>query len=252
MLQMVNGGELFDRIYPCDSDGNLVRCGLAEADAKFYCLVIADVLRYIHEKHYVFRDLKPDNVLMNSNGYPVLIDFGFAKKVIDKTYTLCGTPAYISPEMVNAQGHSFGTDHWALGIMTHEMLLGESVFFIEGMDSVTLYNSIENDAFIRPKKCSKSACDFMESLLEKDPVRRLGSLKGGEEDVLSHPWFAGLDIELIREQQVKAPWIPDIADESDTHHFQSWDDLPDKTLEEYPPLRSKDEEIFASFGAPIV
>jgi len=262
LLDMVNGGELFNRIYPMDEDEESeyesdydsdeeLEDGLPERDAKFYTFVLADILKYMHQKKYVYRDLKPENVLMGSNGYPILIDFGFTKKLTDgKTFTLCGTPAYLAPEMVLSLGHSFSVDHWALGIMVHEMLFKESFFFIEGMDPVTLYKSIAEDKFTRPTgRCSEEGCDFLEGLLQKDPVYRLGSLAGGENDILQHPWFDELEGNsfMIRKAQLKAPWIPDVKNPFDTQHFENWEDVEDKTSTKYPPLSEKEAEIFEDF-----
>mmetsp|Transcript_9882 Transcript_9882/g.27421 ORF Transcript_9882/g.27421 Transcript_9882/m.27421 type:complete len:1172 (-) Transcript_9882:144-3659(-) len=259
LLDMVNGGELFNRIYPMDEEeedddesyNSEDDLGLLESDAKFYCFVLADILKYMHQKKYVYRDLKPENVLMGHNGYPILIDFGFCKKLSsEKTFTLCGTPAYLAPEMVLSLGHSFGVDHWALGIMTHEMLFKDSFFFVEGMDPVTLYKSIAEDKFDPPfGRCSDECCDFLEALLQKDPVYRLGALAGGENDILQHPWFDDLEGNsfTVRKQQHKAPWIPNIKDPFDTQHFEDWEDVVDKTKQKYPELSEKENEIFEDF-----
>lgn len=250
LLEMVNGGELFNQIYPIDEDyeNNPQHYGLAEEHAKFYTFVIADILKYMHEKKYVYRDLKPENILIGANGYPVLIDFGFAKKLTKKTFTLCGTPGYLSPEMVLSLGHSFAVDHWALGILTYEMMTRQNFFFPEGMDPVSLYKCIAEDEFEPPEdQCSKEACDFMNQMLHKDPILRLGSLVGGENDVLMHPWFRGWNPKMIRSQKLKAPWIPNVKDTMDTSHFEDWSDVEDKTAEKYPPLSEKQELIFEDF-----
>lgn len=86
--------------------------GVPEDHARFYSLVIADTVAYMHHKHVIFRDLKPENILIDKDGYPNIIDFGFAKVVHHKTFTFCGTPQYVAPEIILSQGHSAGVDHW--------------------------------------------------------------------------------------------------------------------------------------------
>uniref|UniRef100_A0A7S2VFD7 cGMP-dependent protein kinase n=1 Tax=Entomoneis paludosa TaxID=265537 RepID=A0A7S2VFD7_9STRA len=250
LLEMVNGGELFNRIHPIDEDFENApqNIGIPEDHARFYAFIVADMLKYMHEKKYVYRDLKPENVLISHNGFPVLIDFGFTKKLTEKTFTLCGTPGYLAPEMVTSQGHMFGADHWALGIMTYQMLCKENFFFPDGMDPVTLYKCIAEDEFEPPTdRCSPEGCDFMDQLLQKDPVMRLGSLAGGENDVLRHKWFTGMDPKKIRTQQLTPPWVPNIKDPLDTTHFEDWSDIEDKTQERYPTLNDNQALIFEDF-----
>jgi len=251
LLDMVSGGELWNLIF--DPVGNedtaeLSTDGLPESQAKFYALVVADILKYMHGKGFVYRDLKPENILISSTGYPTLIDFGFAKKITDHTFTLCGTPGYSSPEMVLQQGHSFGVDHWALGILVYEMICKDSFFFDEDLHVMQVYKSICEDKFVPPKdRCSKRACKFMDALLNKDPVMRLGSLKGGEDDVVDHKWFDDLDYDALRAQKLDAPWIPKVSDACDASHFDDYSELQDKSTEEYPDLDEVDEDKFDLF-----
>ena len=247
VLDFINGGELFSLIYPID---NSREDGIPEEHARFYAFILGDVLKYIHSKHYVFRDLKPENVLINAKGYPVLVDFGFAKNIQfdGKSFTLCGTPGYLAPEMVTSAGHSYAVDHWALGIMTYEMICKENYFFLDGMDFAMLYKSIAEDPFEPPiGQCSNQACDFMDSLLQKEPVVRLGSLAGGEHDVIEHPWFEGMNPKDIRTQKLKAPWVPQCDDPFDNRHFDDWSDIPDKTTQDYPAISKEEQEIFEDF-----
>uniref|UniRef100_A0A7S2YQJ5 cGMP-dependent protein kinase n=1 Tax=Entomoneis paludosa TaxID=265537 RepID=A0A7S2YQJ5_9STRA len=245
LLDMVNGGELWNLIYPTPE---YTYIGLPEKQAKFYALVVADILAYVHSKKYVYRDLKPENILISKLGYPTLIDFGFTKRISAKTFTMCGTPGYMPPEMILSSGHDFGADHWALGIMTYEMLTQQNYFFLDGMDEPMLYKSIVEDDFDPPTgRFSKAACDFMSSMLEKDPVMRLGGLAGGEDDILNHPWFGDLDLDAIRKQQVKAPWVPDVSDPFDATYFDDWGSLEDKTKQDLPSLSDEDALLFAEF-----
>eukprot|EP00522_Entomoneis_paludosa_P005603 CAMPEP_0172451818 /NCGR_PEP_ID=MMETSP1065-20121228/9692_1 /TAXON_ID=265537 /ORGANISM="Amphiprora paludosa, Strain CCMP125" /LENGTH=860 /DNA_ID=CAMNT_0013203789 /DNA_START=39 /DNA_END=2621 /DNA_ORIENTATION=+ len=248
LLEMANGGELFSLIFerPIDEDQFL-----PEDQARFYAFVIGDAMAYMHEQKYVFRDLKPENVLISNTGYPTIIDFGFAKIVepSEKTFTLCGTPKYIPPEMILQQGHSYGADHWALGVVIYEMLCGENPFWEDGLDDMELYRGIIQDDYVKPTQGSSHAHDLIRQLLEKDDTRRLGNLAGGERDVTSHPWFTGLDLGQIQSRQALAPWVPPIKDEFDASCFDDWSELEDKTEQTYPPLDEEEEKLFAGFAS---
>jgi hypothetical protein len=211
LTEPVKGGELWSRIHKEDDEGNWTS-GMPESDAKFYALVVADTVAYMHRQKIIFRDLKPENVLIDAEGYPTLCDFGFAKYCPDSTFTFCGTPNYLAPEIVLNRGHGAAVDHWALGIVTYEMITGENPFYYEGQDQMSLLQAIVQEAYYPlPDTVSEGVVNFISGILEKDPVQRLGSLAGGEKGILKHPWFSELDINEIRNKKAKAPFIPDIG-----------------------------------------
>jgi CRP-like cAMP-binding protein len=241
LLDYAQGGELFNAIHADDHDG------LPEENCQFYACVIAEALAYMHRRFIAFRDLKPENVVIDKSGYPVLIDFGYAKYIPEKSFTLCGTPNYLSPEMITSRGHSCSVDHWALGVITYEALTGLNPFFEEGMDQTTLYKSIVQDHYPYPDEASAIAADFIEKLLIKDPNQRLGSLAGGEDDLFAHEWLERFDLERLRKRELVAPWVPECRDALDTSNFADWSDVGDKTIEKYPPLSLKDQNLFEGF-----
>ena len=157
--------------------------------------------------------IQPENILIDKDGYPNIIDFGFAKVVEGKTFTFYGTPQYVAPEIILSKGHSFGVDHFALGIVIYEMIAGENPFYYDGLPTSELYEIItKEDPYPLADKFSMEVRDIVDALLVKDPTQRLGNLSGGESDILSHKWYAnsGLDLNQLKEKKVKAPFIPDL------------------------------------------
>jgi serine/threonine protein kinase len=218
LMNLIPGGELLDRIYVELVDGQW-SSGLSEDDAKFYIYTIADTLDFIHSRKYIFRDLKPENIMLDSSGYPVLVDFGFAKYVEDKTYTFCGTPNYCAPEIILNAGHNRGVDHWALGVTLYEMVTGENPFFFEGMDTVTLYDAIcrEPPYLLKPEDGrSEQLIDLVGKLLEKNPSDRIGMLASGMQGILDHPWFDDLDTLRVLRKRWPAPWKPEEPEDKKT------------------------------------
>jgi hypothetical protein len=208
LMSVVTGGELWNVIHTEDDEGNW-HSGIPEEQAKFYALVIADTLTYIHYQSVVYRDMKPENVLIDSEGYPIIVDFGFAKHCPDKTYTFCGTPNYLAPEIVMNRGHSFGVDHWALGIVIYEMITGENPFYYDGMDQMSLFEAIvKEEMYPLSDDTTEAAFEVIDGLLQKDSTQRLGMLAGREKDILTHRWFEGINLTDLRAKKIKAPWIP--------------------------------------------
>jgi serine/threonine protein kinase len=116
VFDMVQGGELFrlirqEHVFPNDV-------------ALFYSSEIVVTFQHLHAMKIAYRDLKPENLLINNDGHIKISDFGFAKKIEDKSYTLCGTPEYIAPEIILGQGHHQGVDWWSFGVLLFEMLCG--------------------------------------------------------------------------------------------------------------------------------
>ena len=123
LIELVQGGELFSVIHTESRDG------IPNPNSRFYAACILQSLSHLHHRNICYRDLKPENILIDGKGYGVLVDLGFAKVVMDKTYTLCGTPEYLAPEIILSKGHDKGVDYWAFGVLIYEMLVGCSPYF---------------------------------------------------------------------------------------------------------------------------
>lgn len=212
------GGDLF---------GCLMRAGgrLLPGDARYYSAVVASVLHYMHSLHVVYRDLKPENLLLDASGRLKVADLGFAKVLAApdyRTFTLCGTPEYLAPELVQGRGHSFGVDWWALGILLFEMLSGFSPFHDEsgGGSQLVIYKNILRGRFrFPPHVTDAAAVDLITQLLQAKPSERLGSLRGGGSDVLKHAFFARVNWEALLRGDVRPPIKPLVTSATDTRNF---------------------------------
>merc|ERR1712021_73057 len=173
------GGELFTHLRKAGKFNN--------DHTRFYAAQIVMALQYLHNDSIVYRDLKPENLLLDLTGYLKITDFGFAKKVEYRTWTLCGTPEYLAPEIILSKGHGKAVDWWALGILIYEMLAGYPPFYDE--DPLGIYQKILEGKVKFPWHFDRHSKDLCKKLLTADLTKRLGNLKGGAEDIKKHKWF---------------------------------------------------------------
>lgn len=189
---------------------HLRRAGRFSADVtRFYLASIVLAIEYLHSRNIIYRDLKPENLLLDRHGYLRIADFGFAKVVQDRTFTLCGTPEYLAPEIVLSQGHGKAVDWWALGILGFEMLAGYPPFFDD--HPLGIYEKILRGDIAFPSHIDPFAKDLIRGLLTADRSKRLGNLRGGAKDVMGHPWFAGVDWRSLERKEIGAPIVPRVA-----------------------------------------
>ncbi|KAI8063799.1 camp-dependent protein kinase 9 [Gongronella butleri] len=217
LLEYVVGGELFS---------HLRRAGRFTNDmTRFYASEIVLAIEYLHSKNIIYRDLKPENLLLDHQGHIKITDFGFAKTVIDRTWTLCGTPEYLAPEIIQSKGHGKAVDWWALGILIFEMLAGYPPFFDD--NSFGIYEKILAGKVQFPAHFDPLAKDLLKRLLVGDRSKRLGNLKGGSEDLKRHKWFRGVDWLGLLEKNVRAPIIPAYRHPGDTSNFEKYPETHD-------------------------
>ena len=222
-LEYIIGGEFFSW---------LRREGRFSNDhTKFYAAQITSIFEYLHTLDIVYRDLKPENILIDRQGYLKLTDFGFAKEVRLKTYTLCGTPEYIAPEVLLNKGHGKGVDWWTLGILIFETLCGQPPFNDD--DPMGIYQQIIQGRIVFPRVVEKDAKSLIKHLLVQDLTKRYGCMVRGAQDVKDHRWFNGLDWDALYNYQLPAPFIPPTENENSTQNF---DKYPDSTEEVQDPV----------------
>ncbi|RDW59758.1 putative cAMP-dependent protein kinase [Coleophoma cylindrospora] len=201
VMDFVEGGELFSLLRKSQRFPNPV--------AKFYAAEVTLALEYLHSKEIIYRDLKPENLLLDRHGHLKITDFGFAKKVPDITWTLCGTPDYLAPEVVSSKGYNKSVDWWSLGILIFEMLCGFTPFW-DGGSPMKIYENILKGRVKYPPYIHPDAQDLLQRLITSDLTKRLGNLHGGPEDIKRHQWFAEVTWERLAKKDIDAPYVPPV------------------------------------------
>lgn len=256
VTEPLNCGDLWSVVYEtppfCDN------CGVPFALCAFYTANLVLGLSHIHEKGVVFRDLKPENIMLDEKGYLRIIDFGFAKrvpytkvdangelKVYAKTYTLCGTPEYLSPELIFNLGHNHASDIWALGVIIYEMLMAVTPFAPKRPDNVTeLFTNIamvKKNGLVLSSRIDQHAGNpqarvLISQILKADPAERLGVQEGSTRCILDHAFFANVNIEAIKNRTLVPEFIP-VANQ---HHEPLSNLMPVKPF-------NGDQSLFAEF-----
>jgi len=243
LLRLVQGGELFSVLHTDTRDG------VSEKAAMFYSAGILEGLSYMHRRNILYRDLKPENVLVDSKGYTVIVDLGFAKIVPDKTYTLCGTPLYLAPEVILSRGHDRGADYWSWGVLLYEMVIGQTPFYEHGLDQIGLFKRIVKGKFTYPPfaSASEDVQELINGCLVIRSSDRLGNLAGGDRDLKSHAWYDKMDWTRLVEKGYKAPWVPKLKDALDSSNFDNWDHMAKGRYPKEKKLSKKEQEQFKMF-----
>ncbi|KAF3289582.1 camp-dependent protein kinase catalytic subunit [Orbilia oligospora] len=201
VMDFIEGGELFSLLRKSQRFPNPV--------AKFYAAEVALALDYLHSMNIIYRDLKPENLLLDRHGHLKITDFGFAKEVPDITWTLCGTPDYLAPEVVASKGYNKSVDWWSLGILIFEMLCGYTPFW-DGGSPMKIYENILRGRVKYPAYIHPDAMNLLQQLITPDLTKRLGNLYHGSRSVLEHPWFAEVNWERLLSKQIEPPYVPPV------------------------------------------
>eukprot|EP00826_Nyctotherus_ovalis_P001611 TRINITY_DN10269_c0_g13_i1.p1 TRINITY_DN10269_c0_g13~~TRINITY_DN10269_c0_g13_i1.p1 ORF type:complete len:701 (-),score=112.04 TRINITY_DN10269_c0_g13_i1:759-2861(-) len=203
VMDFCAGGELFYHLH------NVGR--LSEVQAKFYFAEVLLGIEYVHARGIVYRDLKPENILLDIDGHVCLADFGLSKdgmNLNNVTNSFCGSPEYMSPEVLEQKGHTLTVDYYCLGALIYEMIVGLPPHY--STDREEMYRGILHDEAEMPNTFSDPLKDFLQRLLVKSPKHRLGAEQGIRE-LKEHPWCADIDWSAYRKRKVEPPFKPSLG-----------------------------------------
>ncbi|CAG9313267.1 unnamed protein product [Blepharisma stoltei] len=235
VLEYACGGELFTRLKKLGT--------LPSQDARFYISELVLALEYLHDKGIVFRDLKPENILIDRSGHVKLSDFGFAKAISDsKTYTMCGTPEYLAPEIILGKGYGREVDWWALGILLYEMIAGYPPYCDDS--PFNIYQKILLGRLVFPSYFDDILCSLLSALLEPNVQKRIGYKNNAASDLKNHLWFSNVDFNLLLIKECPSPWIPELMTEEDTSNFNTY---PDSLEQPHAPKFTRERDPFVGF-----
>ena len=214
ITEFMQGGELFFHLHK--------EKRFKDEKAKFYIIEIILAIEYLHKNKMLYRDLKPENVLIDTNGHIKLTDFGLSKiiqKPKEKAYTICGTPQYLAPEVLSDKGYDCTVDWWSLGCVLYELLVGRSPFRILLGDS--LNEDFYKKKILIPDYVSDEAQDLITKLLIINPLKRLGYGEDGANKIKQHPYFKGINWDDAWNLKLKPPFIPNLSNETDLKYFDN-------------------------------
>jgi len=220
LLELALGGELYATYNKKNFWGN-EKCG------KFYVAGTVFAFEHLHSKKIIFRDLKPENLLLNDKGHVKLTDMGLAKVVPGKTFTTCGTPDYFAPELIASKGHTLAVDWWTLGILTFELCSGHPPF--ESATPMQIYAKVQKgiNKVIFPKKLKGNIEALVKGLCNASPSERLPMKKGGTQNIKTQAWFNGFNWEDCANFMMTAPHIPTVKGKKDIANFSpNKEDMP--------------------------
>jgi len=231
-MDFINGGEVF---FHLSNDG----C-FSEERAKFYAAEIVLGLQYLHENGIIYRDLKPENLLLNHQGHVVITDFGLSKEGMvnpeDTTKTFCGTPEYLAPEIILGERYSKAVDWWSFGTLIFEMMSGLPPFYVDNNEEL-MFEKILRAPIEMPATFSEEAKDIINKLLDRDPEQRLRD----PALIKAHPFFSSINWEKLYAKEIQPPFLPDVQSPDYVGNIDQefLDESIDSSEEGPPPLKSR-------------
>lgn len=208
ILEFVSGGELLTYITFNAQSKLKKNRAFTESNIRFYAAELIVALKLLHRHGIVYRDIKPENILVDSRGHIKLADFGLSKISDGLTFTLCGTPEYVAPEVLLNMGYDKTIDWWSFGMLLYEMYTGFTLFKNCTMTDIVRQLRSEDDLdFGHINKASPKFTNLLKSLLVKDPRKRLGFLNDAC-DLISHPFFENINWSDVENRTLTPPFMP--------------------------------------------
>ncbi|XP_049877796.1 protein kinase C isoform X2 [Pectinophora gossypiella] len=242
VMEYVDGGDLMFQIQRARK--------FDEPRARFYAAEVTLALQFLHSHGVIYRDLKLDNILLDSEGHCKLADFGMCKEgIIDgaTTTTFCGTPDYIAPEILQELEYGVSVDWWALGVLLYEMLAGQPPFEADNEDD--LFESILHDDVLYPVWLSKDAVSILKGFMSKNPSRRLG-VAGGAAGIRQHAFFKDVDWDALHARRLRPPFRPKVRSRREAVNFDAEFTKEEPVLTPVPidVIRTINQEEFRGFS----
>jgi len=220
LLELALGGELYATYNKKGLFGKA-------PEAKFYVAGTLFAFEHLHSKNIVFRDLKPENLLLTDKGKVKLTDMGLAKVCLGKTFTTCGTPDYFAPELIASKGHNHAVDWWTLGILTFELMSGHPPF--ESASPMQIYSKVQKGIakVSFPKALKGDIETLVKGLCAPNPADRLPMKKGDTQNVKNAAWFKGFDWAKMFDLSLEPPYKPAVKSKKDKANFSARkEDMP--------------------------
>jgi len=226
LFELVQGGELFNYMQLQDD------YTVPLHQARFYGACVLDALQYAHSRDVLYRDLKPENLMIDKEGYIRIVDFGFAKVVQDQTFTVLGTPEYLAPEIVLGKGYGKTVDYWAMGVLIFEMLAGHSAFVNPYQDTpqMQIFKNIVGGKFSIPYDMDHAAGECVKGLLKRNVLKRLGGSYSGADEIKAAAFFTPIDFRELYLKRLHPPFKPTIEGFIDASSFEDFDDGGDDAV----------------------
>ena len=211
IMEFAQGGELFFHLHR--------EINFDDEKTRFYIAEIILALNFLHKNKIIYRDIKPENILLDIDGHIKLTDFGLSKicsKSNEKVFTICGTPFYIAPEIIEKKGYNSSVDWWSLGCLMYEMIHGKPLFnFTDAKINTKKYD--EKIPFYN--NFSEEAKDLISKLVVKEPDKRLGAGPNGIEDLKSHNYFKEINWDDLENKKITPPFEPIVNGPTDLRYF---------------------------------
>jgi len=238
ILDFLRGGDLFTRLSR--------EIMFTEEDVKFYLAELALALEHLHSLGIIYRDLKPENLLLDSDGHIAVTDFGLSKENLeDKAYSFCGTVEYMAPEVVSRKGHSFAADWWSFGVLMFEMLTGQLPF--QGTNRKETMTQILKAKLGMPEYLSLEAQSLLRGLFKRNPANRLCSGPNGINDVHEHAFFTNIEWDKLRQKLIEPPFKPTVVSDEAFYFDSSFTSKTPKDSPGVPPSATA-HELFRGFS----